>query len=63
LRAAIAALTAGYRISRRGICELARDLSGVRIGTGRVDAICQRTSDALAGPHLHLRDWVLEQGR
>ncbi|MGZ6670662.1 MAG: hypothetical protein ACXVH3_39125, partial [Solirubrobacteraceae bacterium] len=27
-----------------------------------VDAICQRASDALAGPHLHVQDWVLDQG-
>jgi len=27
-----------------------------------VDAICQRTSQALAGPHLQLQDWVLDQG-
>ena len=28
----------------------------------RVDAICQRASEALAGPHLQLQDWVLDQG-
>jgi hypothetical protein len=26
-----------------------------------VDAICQRASEALAGPHLQLQDWVLDQ--
>jgi hypothetical protein len=26
-----------------------------------VGAICQRASDALAGPHLQLQDWVLDQ--
>jgi transposase len=62
LQAAVVTLTAGYRISRRGISELARDLFGVSIGTGSVDAICQRASVALAGPHLHLQDWVLDQG-
>ena len=61
LQAAIVTLTAGYRVSRRGICELARDLFGVELSTGAVDAICQRTSEALAGPHLHLQDWVLDQ--
>ena len=55
-------LTARHRISRRGICELARDLFGVTLSTGAVDAICQRASDALAGPHLQLQDWVLDQG-
>ena len=55
-------LTARHRISRRGICELFGDLFGARLSTGAVDAICQRASDALAGPHLHLQDWVLDQG-
>ena len=54
-------LTARHRISRRGICELASDLFGVTLSTGAVDAICQRASDALAGPHCQLQDWVLDQ--
>ncbi len=62
LEAAIVTLTARHRISRRGICELARDLFGVTLSTGAVDAICQRASEALAGPHCHLQDWVLDQG-
>lgn len=61
LQAALVTLTAGYRISRRGVSELARDLFGVELSIGAVDAICQRASDALAGPHLHLQDWVLDQ--
>jgi transposase len=61
-QAAVVTLTAAYRISRRGITELARDLFGARLSAGAVDAICQRASDALAGPHLHLQDWVLDQG-
>jgi transposase len=61
LQAAILTLTAGYRVSRRGVVELARDLFGVTVSTGAVDAICQRASDALAGPHLQLQDWVLDQ--
>jgi transposase len=51
----------GYRISRRGITELARDLFGLTLCTGAVDAICQRASEALAGPHCQLQDWVLDQ--
>ncbi|HEX8856883.1 MAG TPA: IS66 family transposase [Thermoleophilaceae bacterium] len=62
LQAAIVTLTGRHRISRRGITELARDLFGVTLATGSVDAICQRASEALAGPHLQLHDWVLEQG-
>ena len=61
LQAAIVTLTAGYRVSRRGSTELAGDLFGITLSTGAVDAICQRASDALAGPHLQLGDWVLDQ--
>lgn len=62
LQAATVTLTARHRISRRGIGELARDLFGVTLCTGAVDAICRRASDALAGPHCQLQDWVLDQG-
>lgn len=61
VQAAVVMLTAGYRVPRRGITELASDLFGVTVSTGAVDAICQRASGALAGPHLQLRDWVLDQ--
>jgi transposase len=61
LQAAIVTLTAAYRISRRGIVELARDLFGVTLSTGTADAICQRASESLAGPYLHLHDRVLDQ--
>jgi transposase len=62
LQAAIVTLTARHRISRRGISELARDLFGVMLSTGAVDQVCQRASEALAGPHLQLQDWVLDRG-
>jgi transposase len=62
LQAAIVTLTARHRVSRRGICELAGDLFGVGLSSGAVDQVCQRASDALAGPHLQLQDWVLDQG-
>jgi hypothetical protein len=61
LRAALVSLTARNRVSRRGMIELARDLFGVGVSVGTVDAICQRASDALAGPHAQLHDWVLDQ--
>jgi len=60
LQAALVTLAAAYRVSRRGITELARDLFGVTLSTGTADAICQRAAEALAGPHLHLHDSVLE---
>jgi transposase len=62
LQAAVVTLTARHRVSRRGIVELARDLFGVTLSTGSADAICQRASEALAGPHCQLQDWVLDQG-
>jgi transposase len=61
LQAAIVMLTARHRISRRGASELASDLFGIGLATGTVDAVCQRASTALAGPHTVLRDWVLDQ--
>jgi transposase len=60
LQAALVTLAAAYRVSRRGITELARDLFGVTLSTGTAEAICQRAAEALAGPHLHLHDCVLE---
>ena len=62
MQAAVVTLTARHRLSRRARRELARELFGARLSTGAVDQICQRTSDALAGPHLHVHDWVLGQG-
>jgi transposase len=61
LQAALVTLTARNRISRRGISELARDLFGVGLSIGTVEQICQRASEALAGPHAQLHDWVLDQ--
>ena len=54
-------LTARNRVSRRGMIELASDLFGVSLSIGTVEQICQRASDALAGPHAQLHDWVLDQ--
>jgi transposase len=61
LRAAIVTLTARNRISRRGASELAGEMFGAKLSTGTVEAICQHASDALEGPHTHLRAWVLGQ--
>jgi transposase len=61
LQAAFVMLSARHRVSRQGICELAQELFGVTLSAGAVDAICQRASEALAGPHLHLHDWILDQ--
>ena len=63
LQAAVVTLTArtGSRAAR--ISELARELFGARLSTGAVDAICQRASDALAGPHLQLAGLGARPGR
>jgi hypothetical protein len=61
LRAAIVALTARNRISRRGIAELAGELFGASLSTGSVDAICQHASAALADGQAALRNWILSQ--
>jgi transposase len=61
LRAAIVTLTARNRISRRAASELARELFGVGLSSGSVDAICQDAADALAGPYEQLRDWIRRQ--
>ena len=60
LHAAVVTLTARNRVSRRDMSELARDLFGIRLSVGAVDAICQRGSTALAAPHEALVSWVLE---
>ncbi len=60
-RAAIVTLTARNRISRRAASELAREMFGVQLSTGSVDAICQDAADALQRPYEQLRDWVREQ--
>ena len=59
LQAAIVTLTARNRISRRDLSELARELFGIRLSIGTVDAICRRSALALAEPHQALVGSVL----
>ena len=59
LQAAVVALTARNRISRRDMSELLGELFGVAISVGAIDQICQRTSGLLAGPHERLASQVL----
>jgi transposase len=59
LQAAVVALTARNRISRRDMSELVWELFGVRVSVGAIDRICQRTSGLLAGPHERLTSQVL----
>lgn len=58
LQAAVALLSVRYRVSRRDASELLEELFGCPISVGSVDAICQRTSGALAGPYGDLREAV-----
>jgi transposase len=62
LQAAVVALTARNRISRRDMSELLSELFGVAISVGAIDQICQRASGLLAGPHERLCSQVLGSG-
>lgn len=48
LKATIAALTARYRMSRREVVEVLRDLYGVDVSVGSVQAVCEEVSEAVA---------------
>ncbi|MCA1679906.1 MAG: IS66 family transposase [Actinobacteria bacterium] len=54
LQAAVVTLAVRNRVSRRDTTELARELFGVELSTGSVDAIIQRAGEALAAPHTRL---------
>jgi transposase len=62
LQAALVTLTIRNRISRRDLSELAGELFQVGVSTGAIDAICQRASRLLAGPHKHLVAYALASG-
>ncbi len=56
LQAAVATLAVRNRVSRRDSAELARELFGVELATGTIDAIVQRTGEALAEPQARLAE-------
>jgi transposase len=58
LQAAVVTLAVRHRVSRRDTTELARELFGVELATGSVDAIVQRTGAALAAPHTRLEQQI-----
>jgi transposase len=58
LQAAIVTLVVRNRVSRRQTTELARELFGVELATGTVDAIVQRAGEALAAPHTRLEQQI-----
>ena len=58
LQAAVVTLAVRNRVSRRDTTELARELFGVELATGSVDAIVQRAGEALAAPHTRLEQQI-----
>ncbi len=58
LQAAVVTLAVRNRVSRRDTVELSRELFGVELSTGSVDAIVQRTGEALKEPHARLHDQI-----
>ena len=58
LQAAVVTLAVRNRVSRRDTTELARELFGVELSTGTVDAIIQRAGEALAAPHTRLEQEI-----
>lgn len=58
LQAAVVTLAVRNRVSRRDTTELARELFGVELSTGSVDAIIERAGDALAGPYTELEQRI-----
>jgi transposase len=62
LQAAVVTMTTRNRVSRRDMSELARELFGIGLSVGTVDAICQRAAAALQEPHERLLASVLESG-
>jgi transposase len=58
LQAAVVTLAVRNRVSRRDTTELARELFGVELATGSVDAIVHRAGEALAAPHTRLEQEI-----
>jgi transposase len=58
LQAAVVTLAVRNRVSRRDTTELARELFGVELAIGSVDAIVQRAGEALAAPHTRLEQQI-----
>ena len=58
LQAAVVTLAGRNRVSRRDTTELARELFGVELSIGSVDAIVQRAGSALAAPHTRLEQEI-----
>ena len=57
-QATVATLAVRNRVSRRDTSELVGELFGADLCTGSIDAIVQRTGEALAEPHAGLFDHI-----
>jgi transposase len=62
LQAAVVTLAVRNRVSRRDTTELTRELFGVELSTGTVDAIVQRAGDALEASYQDLQAHVRSAG-
>ncbi len=58
LQAAVVTLAVRNRVSRRDTTELVRELFGLELATGSVDAVVQRAGKALEEPHARLQEHV-----
>jgi transposase len=58
LQAAVATLVVRNRVSRRDTVELVSELFGLELSTGSVEAIVQRTGEALAEPQARLHEQI-----
>jgi transposase len=58
LQAAVTTLAVRNRVSRRDSAELMRELFGVELATGSIDAIVQRVGEALAEPQAQLAEQI-----
>jgi transposase len=58
LQAAVTTLAVRNRVSRRDSAELMRELFGVELATGSLDAIVQRVGEALAEPQARLAEQI-----
>ncbi len=56
LQAAATTLAVRNRVSRRDTSELVRELFGVELSTGSIDALVQRAGEALEEPYARLAD-------
>ena len=55
LQATVATLSGRYRLSRREVAEMCRDVLGAPLAVGSVVKLCQASSAALAGPVAELQ--------